>query len=400
LSSRQPAGAAQGAASIAELCAQVRTAEFARLDGSIYLNAASYGPLPDRSVAAGRDFQERRGAAALQIDDFNANLARARRACARLVNAAESEIALTPNTSVGLNLAADLVRAHCTDGRHTIVVPDREFPANVYGWLSLRRDGFRVEIMPVDAAGLPREDALLERLSRGDVAALAISAVQFSTGYRADLNRLGAACRQHGVLFVVDAIQALGAVPVDVAAGSIDVLACGGQKWLCGPFGAGFVYVRHDLGMAHEPHRPGWLSFRSTSDFTRLLDYSWDLWDDARRFETGSLGIQSFVELAHSIELILEVGVDRIFSHIRSLHAPLLDWANACSDAEPLLCGPAHASGIVAVRVADAAAMNAALAAENIVCVTREGAVRFAPHLYNTATEMERVVRVLRTVCG
>jgi cysteine desulfurase / selenocysteine lyase len=388
------------AAAIAEVCAQVRATEFARLADSIYLNAASYGPLPDRSLAAGRLFQERRAAAALQIDDFNANLARARRACARLVNATEAEIALTPNTSVGLNLAADLVRAHCTDGRRAIVVPDREFPANVYGWLSLQRDGFRVEIMPVNSAGLPREDALLERISRGDVAALAISAVQFATGYRADLTRLGAACREHGVLFVVDAIQALGAVPVDVADACIDVLASGGQKWLCGPFGAGFVYVRHGLGMAHEPHRPGWLSFRSTADFTRLLDYSWDLWDDARRYEVGSLGVQSFVELAHSVELILEVGVDRILDHIRSLHAPLLDWARACPGAEPLLCGPAHTSGILAIRVEDAAALNAALAAEHVSCVTREGAVRFAPHFYNTATEMERVVRVLRTVCG
>jgi cysteine desulfurase / selenocysteine lyase len=400
LNTRQHAVPAQGAASISELCAKVRATEFARLDDRVYLNAASYGPLPERSLAAGRLFQERRAAAALRIDDFDANLARTRRACARLVNATESEIALTPNTSVGLNIAADLVRAHCSDGRRTIVVPDREFPANVYGWLSLRRDGFRVEVMPVDPAGCPREDALCERVGRGDVAALAISAVQFSTGYRADLTRLGAACRQHGVLFVVDAIQALGAVPVDVAAGNIDVLAAGGQKWLCGPFGAGFVYVRRELGMAHEPHRPGWLSFRSTSDFTRLLDYSWDLWDDARRFEVGSLGVQNFVEFAHSIELILEVGVERIFSHIQSLHQPLLDWAAGSRGAAPLVGGPAHASGIIALRVDDAAALNAALAAENIVCVNREGAVRFAPHLYNTATEMERVVRVLRTVCG
>jgi cysteine desulfurase / selenocysteine lyase len=381
-------------------CAAIRAAEFARLDGSTYLNAASYGPLPERSLRAGREFQERRGAAALQVEDFGDTLERARRACARLVNAAESEIALTPNTSVGLNIAADLVRARARDGRRAIIVPDREFPANVYGWLSLRRDGFDVEITPVDDRGCPREDALLERVARGDVAALAISAVQFATGYRADLARLGAACRAHDTLFVVDGIQALGAVPVDVVADGIDVLASGGQKWLCGPFGAGFAYIRRDLIGAHEPHRPGWLSFRSTADFTRLLDYTWDLWDDARRFEVGSLGIQAFVELAHSIELILEAGVDRIFEHIRALQAPLLEWAADTRGAEPLLCGDGRTSGIIALRVDDALALNAALAAEGITCVPREGAVRFAPHFYNTNTEMERVVRVLRAACG
>jgi cysteine desulfurase / selenocysteine lyase len=389
------AGAAEAAASHDPFAA-VRAGEFARLGTTAYLNAASYGPLPERSRRAGQRFQERRAAAALEVHDFDGPLGRAREAAARLVGASPTEIALTPNTSVGLNIAADIVRSHATRGHRTIVVPDREFPANVYGWMSLERDGFGLELVPADDLGRPREDALLDRIARGGVAAVAISAVQFATGYRADLQRLGTTCRDHGALLVVDGIQAVGVVPVDVVASGVDVLACGGQKWLCGPFGTGFAYIRRELCLASEPHRPGWLSFRSTADFTRLLDYAWDLWDDARRFEVGSLPIQGFVELGSSLELILELGVEAIFAHVQRLQEPLLEWARETPGTDVLVGTADNASGIVSVRVPDAAALSAALAAEDIVCVAREGAVRFAPHFYNDMGEMQRVVNVLR----
>lgn len=376
--------------------AGVREREFHALGSTIYLNAASYGPLPERSVAAARSFDERRAAVALGFEEFGEGLSRARRACAALIGADEAEIALTPNTSVGINLAADLLLQLAPPGRRTIILPDREFPANVYGWLSLHSQGFRVERIPVDERGCPREDAILERLGRGDVAALAISAVQFATGYAADLVRLGEACAAAGALFVVDAIQALGAVPVDVRAARIDVLACGGQKWLCGPFGTGFAFVRRELAARCEPHRPGWLSFESTADFTRLLEYRWDLWDDARRFEVGSLGLQGFIGLAHSIELILEAGVAAIREHIRELQAPVLEWARSTTAARPVLTDPDHGSGILSLFVDDAAGLNARLERAGVVCVPREGAIRIAPHFYNTAEEMERVVEVLR----
>jgi cysteine desulfurase / selenocysteine lyase len=377
--------------------AAVRAAEFGRLGSTIYLNAAAYGPMPDRSVRAARDIDERRAAVGLRFEEFDAGLGRARRACAALIGAEEAEIGLTPNTSVGLNLAADIVRQHAQDGRRVVVLPDREFPANVYGWLSLEADGFTVERIATDACGLPREDALLERLRQGDVAALAISAVQFASGYRADLERLGAACAAEGALFVVDAIQALGSVQIDVRVACIDVLACGGQKWLCGPFGTGFVFVRSGLVTTSEPHRPGWLSFESTSDFGRLLDYRRDFWHDARRFEVGSLGLQNFLALAYSIELILEIGVDTIHAHNRRLQEPLLEWARSTDGVEPLIAGGMHGSGILSLRARAADALHTALARAGAICVTREGAVRFAPHFYNTMEEMERVLESLRS---
>jgi cysteine desulfurase / selenocysteine lyase len=380
---------------LAAVPAGLRDAEFGALGSTIYLNAAGYGPLPTRSVAAVQSLNERRAAVSLGFEEFGEGLARTRRACAALIGADESEIALTPNTSVGLNAAADIVRQRA-DGRRVIVLPDREFPANVYGWMSLASDGFRVERVAVDEHGFPVEDALLERLRRGDLPALAVSAVQFATGYAAHLVRLGAACAEADALFVVDAIQALGAQPLDVRDARIDVLACGGQKWLCGPFGSGFAYVRRDLARSVEPRRPGWLSFESTADFTRLLEYRWDLWDDARRFEVGSLALQDFVALAHSIELILEVGPGTIRQHIAELQEPLLDWTRR-SGVDPLLPDERHRSAILPIQVPDAGALNETLARAGVVCVPREGVLRFAPHFYNTIDEMLRVVEILES---
>lgn len=378
-------------------CADARAAEFPHLTG-VYLNAASYGPLPLRSLSASRAYEERRAAAGLRTPaDFGEVLVRARHVCARLLGTDASDIALVPNTSVGLNVAASIVRRAAREGRRTVVLPDREFPANVYPWLALERAGdVRVDIVPADADGLPDEDALCARVAAGDVVALSISAVQFATGYRADLERLGRVCSEHGALFIVDGIQALGAVPVDVRRARIDVLSCGGQKWLCSPYGTGLVYVRRGIVDRFEPELPGWLSFRATADYTQLLSYDYELWDEARRFEVGTLPIQAFIGFIESLELIVDIGVDAIFEHVRALHEPLRHWATQ-ADAD-IVGGAdvAHGSCILPVAVPDTERLHAALAEAGVTCVPREGAIRFSPHFYNTMDEMEQVARILR----
>jgi cysteine desulfurase / selenocysteine lyase len=280
-----------------------------------------------------------------------------------------------------------------------IVLPDGEFPANVHAWLGLERaHGFRVERVPLDERGCPDEEALLDRVRRGDVCALAISAVQFNTGYRADLEALGAACAAHDVLFVVDAIQAVGVTPLDVVAARIDVLACGGQKWLCGPFGTGFAYVRRDLVHDYAPELPGWLAFESSLDFPRLLEYRLDLWDDARRFETGSLGLQGFVGLAAAAELIDELGVHAIAAHVAALHEPLMRWALDTPGVRVPVAEPDRRAGVLAVHVNDAAVAQRALQAARITIVPPDGALRFAPHFYNTHDDIAAAVDVLNTL--
>lgn len=381
---------------------RVRTREFPALEQTSFLNAASFGPLPQRARRAMDEFAAlRQNAHEFAGFDFAAPLGECRRAAARLIGARESEIALAPNTSHGLYLAARMLSQHsASTGRGgdapRIVVSDREFPANMLPWLGLERQGAVVDVAPTDEDGLPSRDALFERLDRDDVALFALSAVQFASGYRADLEEFGRFCRERGILFVVDAIQAAGMVPLDVRAQHVDVLACGGQKWLCGPLGSGFVYVRDELCERLRPDLTGWLATQASADVTTLLDYDAALLDDARRFELGSLAVQDCIGLTHGIELILELGVERVWQRIRSLARPLLAWAEDHDNVEPLIAaGSARASGIVCMRLPEAARVQQALAEQGVVCALREGVLRFSPHYYNTHDEIARVVDLL-----
>ena len=384
--------------------AALREHEFPQLGSSIFMNAASFTPLPRRSLEAISDYNDRRADPRRLGDlDIPDALVRARAAAARLVGAQADEIALGPNTQVGLNLAAGfLVPAlRRPDARRRIVLSNGEFPANVYPWLALEREGAIVEIVPTDEAGLPREDALLEALDREDTGVLALSAVQFSTGWRADLERLGQVTRERGILFVVDAIQALGAQPLDVGAAHIDILSSGGQKWLCGPWGSGFTYVRRELITRFEPLFPGWLSFTSSLDFTRLLDYGRELLPDARRFEMATVASQDAIGLAHSIELLLELGPGDIWSHIRAVQRPLLDWVAGRDDVSFASdVAEKRRSGILCFRPPRVEAVFARLQEAGVLCSLREGAIRLAPHFYSTPAEMERVTAVLEEALG
>jgi selenocysteine lyase/cysteine desulfurase len=374
--------------------AEMRAREFDWRGPRIYLNAASFGPLPGRAHRAITHFNERRWQAALTDPDLVAGLIAARASAARLINATSNEIALAPNTNIGVNIGATAA-LKLADSRRVIVISDREFPANVYPWLALEREGFRIEILPTGDNGWPREDAMLERISRGDVAAASVSFVQFASGFRADLRAIGEACRAQQTLFVVDAIQGLGAVPLDVRDCGCDILACGGQKWLCGPWGSGFTYIREELITQFEPLLPGWISFNATQDFTKLTDYRYEMLDDARRFETGSLGFQDYLGLNESLELLLELGTAQTWQHIQRLQEPIIDFARARGIQIISDLSPERRSGILCIRPESADKVYEALAAAEIRCALRENSIRISPHWYNNQEDVARFLEVL-----
>ena len=373
-----------------------RAREYAWSSSRIYLNAASFAPIPERSKRAIDAFNARRRDASLTDADLVTPQHRSRAAAAALIGASAEEIALTPNTNAGINLGATAA-FQAGDDRRVILISDREFPANVYPWLALARQDFSVEIIPTDASGFPREDEMLARIEDGDVAAVSVSFVQYSNGFRADTKSLGEACRRNGTLFVVDAIQGLGSVPFDVTESNVDILACGAQKWLCSPWGTGFTYVRRDLITEFEPLLPGWLAFEASQDFTRLTEYRYDMLEDARRFEIGSLPIQDLVGLHHSLELLLEIGVPAIWEHIRALQDRVLEWAGTRDVAVVSSVEDGRRSAIVCVRPPDAENVFRRLIESDVRCAYREGAIRLAPHWYNTREEIERVIEILDT---
>ena len=304
----------------------LRTSEFPWTADTIYLNNASIGPIPERTRRALDEFTAKRTAPHLLPDrDIFTGLAEARLGVAQLINADPAEVALATNTGYGLNLAAQVLPVNAGE---TVLLSDKEFPANVYPWLALKDRGIKVEVARCGSEGWPDEEHLLARLRDPSVRVLAVSFVQFSNGYRADLKKLGAACRTNGTYLVVDGIQGIGNSVLDVRETPIDILACGGQKWLLSPWGSGFVYVRKDLIPKLEPATISWMAFEGTDDFSRLTEYNPTFRADARRFEMVTLPYQDFYGMTESVRMLAEIGIADIARYTRALHEAVFRWAD------------------------------------------------------------------------
>ena len=377
-----------------ESVARVRSREYPDAAAELFFNAASWGLLPLSAAREAADLTLRRTRIrGFDEDEMGRIQRRCREALASLLRVDGDEIALAPNTSFGVNLAAAFVAAGPPGG---IVGAQGEFPANVFPWKALEAKGFRVEVVPADEWGRPREGELLRSLDGPDVRALALSAVQFSTGHRADLRLFGQACRERGLLFCVDAIQALGAVPLYPRDAGVDVLASGGQKWLCGPWGSGFTYVRRELLERIAPPMVSWLGVEGGRRFDDMLHYRMDFLESARRFELATLGLQDYLGLARSVEIFLEMGVEEVERHLRAVQEPLLEWLQSRRDVTLVSSpDPDRRAGIVSFAFPDNAPAATALREAGVVFALRERAVRLSPHFYNTRDEMEEVVRVL-----
>jgi selenocysteine lyase/cysteine desulfurase len=372
---------------------RLRRTEFpwAQAGDCIYLNAASTGPLPERSVHAQQEFTRLRATPYLisQEQQFGV-LDTARHLVARLINADAGEVALATNTSTGLNLAAWTLPLGAGD---VVVIPDREFPANVYPWMAAAAArGFTLQRVPC-RDGLLDEDALLEALDRPGVRVLSVSWVGFATGVVADLERLGAACRARGIRFVVDAIQGLGALTLDLRKAHVDILACGAQKWLLSPWGSGFTWVRRDLVRELAPQPVSWLSVAGSDDFSRLLQYDMTWRDDARRFEQITLPFQDFAGMVASLELLHELGPANVAAHIHARTREILDGAAKLGI--PLVTPRDRHAGIACIRPADADATSARLNEARVSHSVREGTIRLSPHCYTTPAEVDRALDAL-----
>jgi cysteine desulfurase/selenocysteine lyase len=359
-----------------------------------FLNHASTGPLPQRAVDALQD------AAALRAEPWRfsqelqfGTLAKARAGCALLIGASPSEIALMVNTSYGLNLAA---RALPFEAGDVVITSDREYPSNIYPWMELEASrGITLRRIPCDGV-LPDEEAILAALDAPRVRAVVHSWVSFATGYRIDVARIGRACRERGIWFILDAIQGVGAAPLDVRAVDVDVVACGAQKWLLGPWGTGFVWLRPDLVQTLRPVDVSWMATRSSDDFSRLIDYDFTYRDDARRFEMITLPYQDFIGLNASLDLFLEAGLTEVYAQVEHLATRIVGWASGMPGVR--LVTPAareRRAGVVAVAPRDPVAASERLTAAGVTHSLREGAIRLSPHFYNTNEEIDRALALL-----
>jgi len=373
----------------------LRRTEFPSLlaENVVYLNNASTGPLPRRTVETLDDWARHRAVPHRISQEMEfGTLDVSRQLIAELIGAHESEIAVATNTTFGLNLAAFSLPLKSGD---VVLSPDLEFPANVYPWMQLAaRRGVEYRRLrcdgPLDVARLTRE------LEDERVRVVTVSWVQFASGARVDLAALGTLCRERNVYFVVDAIQGLGPLTLDLASTPVDILACGAQKWLLSPWGSGFVYVRRELVQQLQPHDVSWLAVKGSDDFTRLTNYDLTWRDDARRFEFVTLPYQEFAAMNATLELIQELGAANVAAYSQSLADRIVEWACARGDVKLLTpTKRGQYASIVSVCPPDAAAASARLSDAGVVHSFREGGIRLSPYFYNTVEEIERTLGII-----
>ena len=361
---------------------------------TIYLNNASTGPLPQRTVATLDAWSRLRANPQRVPQELQfGTLARSRALIASMIGADPGEIALAANTTFGLNLAAFALPLTKGD---VVLSPDLEFPANVYPWMQLAaRRGIEFRQLTCDE-GVLDADRLAKELEDERVRVVTVSWVGFASGARVDLKALGSLCRARGVFFVVDAIQGLGPLTVDLRETPVDIFSSGAQKWLLSPWGSAFVYVRRELIPRLEPHDVSWMAVKDSDDFSRLTDYDLTWRDDARRFEFITLPYQDFGGMNASLELLHSLGTLEVSAHALRLADRIVEWARSRDDVELVTpAAPSRRGAVISVRPRDARAASVRLNAARVAHSLREGAIRLSPHFYNTMDEIEQTLRVI-----
>lgn len=352
----------------------------------IYLNHASVTPLCRRSAEAMKQLaDDALGFGSFHYGQWLAVYGGLRQAAAKLIGGAPEDIAIVKNTSEGIATIAMGLDWRPGD---KIVAFEEEFPANYYPWKRLEATGARVEWLSVFD---PLEK--IDAACRG-ARLLSISFVQYVSGYRADLEALGEICRRRGCFFVVDAIQGLGAFPVDARRCGIHALAADGHKWLLGPEGCGVLYIHPELRERVTPVEFGYTNVARATDYaTRDMT----LRPDAGRYECGTLNTIGCHGLKAAIEFLLEVGVERIAPVVQALGDSIAEGVAAKGYEVLGKRTAATGAGIVSFRKpgVDSAGLVAHLQQRRILAANRSGWVRTSPHFYISPEEIDQMVRAL-----
>jgi cysteine desulfurase/selenocysteine lyase len=356
-----------------------------------YLNHAGIGPLSRRAAARMADLA---GSVSRSGDrswfERMDEVERVRGLAARLLGAREPhEVAFVENTSTALSMVAEGLDWRPGDN---VVGAAFEFPSNVYPWMSLAARG--VEYRRAEERDGRIDPGELLALLDSRTRMLALSWVQYASGFRSDLARLGAACRARGVLFVVDVIQGFGALALDVEQGCVDVAAASAHKWLLGPEGIGVLYVSDRVVERLRPMRSGWRSMRDPFQWDRY-DLTWS--PGAKRFESGTLNVYGIAALGGSLEVLAEVGVATIEPRVLALADLAARGLAAAGFAVVSSRRKGETSGIVTAVPPGRSAgeLVKELNERGVVVAARAGRLRIAPHFYNTAEEIGRCLEEL-----
>lgn len=363
--------------------------EFILTDDLIYLNHAAVAPWPKRTRDAVMAFAEQNARFGSHFyPDWLNKEAELRQQFRCLLNASHAEdIALVKNTSEALSFVAYGLNWRAGEN---IVSSDQEFPSNRLPWQSLVNQGVEFRQANLNSAETPEEAlfALVDRHTR----LLTISSIQFASGVRLDLQRIGEFCKQRDILFCIDAIQSLGAVQFDVQACQADFVMADGHKWLFGPEGLGVFYSSPSAREKLRLTQYGWHMLKDTHNYENK---PWEIHPSAQRFECGSPNMLGIHALSASLSLLLEIGMDNIEKQV----VERSDFLKSTITDQPqlTLLSPPNSrlkSGIVVFkhRTIENAALYRSLQQQGVVCAMRGGGIRFSPHFYNTLEEMQRAL--------
>ncbi len=358
--------------------------------GKIYFNHASTGPLCIPVLQQINKILYEKSETS--IDDyvkFQSVIKETKQDLSSLINTKPERIAFLDNTSNGINILAQGIKWKKGD---RILLNDLEFPANVYPFLNLEKEGVIVDFVKSKDGIVSAED-IIENIKPG-TRLVSISQVQFLTGYRVDLEKIGKPCREKGIIFSVDAIQGLGAVRLDVVRDKIDFLSSGSQKWLLGLQGMAFIYVSDKLQENMVPGNVGWLS---VEDAWNILHYDLTLKKTAERFQGGTLNTIGIYALNASLKMFKEFGYDVIENKVIENSSYLINKLEEIN-IKPVLsnCDKKNIAGIVSFKHKESKKIFEELVKKDIQCAVREGMIRMSPHFYNIKEESDKIVDELK----
>jgi selenocysteine lyase/cysteine desulfurase len=366
----------------------------------VYFNHASTGALPLPTARLMQEYiadTSRYGG--LHEDYWRGHCTEARRRLGRMLDVPAELIAFTASTGDGLMTIAQGLEWRAGDH---IVLAEGEFPSNVYAWLNLREQGVEIEFVPVRDGRIPAEEICARITERTRL--ISLSLVEFSTGFRNDVATVAAYCHDRGIICGIDAIQALGALDVNVPRLGVDFVAAAGHKWLLSPHICGILYVSEDLLARLQVSRRGWFSVSNPMDF---FNYEQPLKEGAARFEHSSPNTFPAVGLSASLHVFerLQGGMQAVEQRILGLTAHTIKGLQQLGYRVVTPMGEGERSGIVcfqpiAERQQTVQGVVAALAERRICVAARGTVVRISPHFYNTIAEVDALLNALEEIKG
>lgn len=361
-------------------------------NGIMYFNHAATGPVS--KLVKDRISKLLEEKSQNNFDDYEAFLnvaSETKELLAKLLNCNADRIAFADNTTNGLNILAQSM--HWEKGDR-ILLNDVEFPANVYPFLNLKQKGVEIDFVK-SINGIVTAEQIIDSI-KPQTKLVSVSFVQFLSGYKIDLQKIGSYCRKNNVIFCVDAIQGLGAVNLDVKESGIDFLSCGTQKWMLGLHGLGFIFITESLQQKINPAFIGWLS---VNDSWNLLDYKFDLKSSADAFQCGTLNTFGIYALNSSLKLFNEFGFENVETEVINNSKYFINRLSN-TGFEPILknCSETELSGIVTIKPEKPEIFLNELSKRKIICSLRGNYIRFSPHFYNTSQEIDAVVDELQKI--